>query len=172
MSLSAASASAAGSRSGGDPAPVRNRAPRAGGSAARGGENGASRRRLRRGGGGAWMRVGRLPRALNWRWRFGPVPGAARCAFPDYHDNHASPAKATAASRKPTRISAAYTLVAFKMTNLLFVAIVVQLPNAPQHGSNPRWRLPTTYSSPPYFRLPGGHHLNICQAIWSVMACC
>lgn len=30
----------------------------------------------------SWMRVGRLPRALNWRWRFSPVPGAARCAFP------------------------------------------------------------------------------------------
>ena len=34
-------------------------------------------------------RVGRLPRALNWRWRFSPVPGAARCAFPGYHDNPA-----------------------------------------------------------------------------------
>ncbi len=28
------------------------------------------------------MRVGRLPRALNWRWRFSRVPAAARCAFP------------------------------------------------------------------------------------------
>ena len=71
--------------------------------------------------------------ALNWRWRFSPVPGAARCAFPATTIiPHASPAKATAASRgnRDKNQRCLRTLVAFKMTNLLFVAIVVQLPNA------------------------------------------
>ncbi len=56
--------------------------------AARGGENGASHRRLRRGG-GAGCASGDCPRALNWRWRFSPVPGRRDAPSPGYHDNPA-----------------------------------------------------------------------------------